>query len=125
MFDARAGGYIIKDCMKGEIPKTHPDYVAHAYDMDSASVGWTHRQYEYNPAITHTEGVQGIQNGLPHWTYQPDRRVAYESAKYPWLVAAHRYHNKVRLRPLVARWFADRPPCHTTPQPHVKKGALT
>jgi hypothetical protein len=37
----------------------------------------------------------------PHWVYQPDRRVVYKSNQYPWLIAAHRYHNKVNMH---AEW---------------------
>ena len=103
MLDATAGGYGLKDLLKDPIDATHPDYVAHNLDMGgtTSSYPWVHRQYPYNPKITNTEGAQGIHEGRPHWVYQPDRRVAYKSAKYPWLVAAHRYHNKVNMH---AEW---------------------
>ena len=104
MISATAGGYGVEDLFKRTVPATHPDYVAHYQDMGNHATflaGKTHHQYEYNPALTQTEGAQGTHDGRPHWMYQPDRRVAYRSAKYPWLVAAHRYHNKVNMH---AEW---------------------
>ena len=46
--------------------------------------------WQYNPAIVHDE-VAGT------WQKIPDRRVMYVSDKYPWIVAAYRYHNKVNM----------------------------
>ena len=92
-FTASAGGYKIKDLFKRKLPTTDPNYVAHNLDMGGNRRKWSHNQYEYNPDFVHQEGVQGV----GHWVYQPDRRVAYRSAKYPWLVAAYRFHNKVRI----------------------------
>ena len=37
---------------------------------------WTHRMYVYNPDVVHNE------NGGSDWSRIPDRRVAYQSAKY-------------------------------------------
>ncbi len=46
--------------------------------------------YEYNPDVVHNENSNS-------WEKIPDRRVEYVSEKYPWLVAAYRYHNKVNM----------------------------
>lgn len=46
----------------------------------------------YNSDYVHNEA--GYDNGND-WSRIPDRRVSYESADYPWIVAAYRYHNKV------------------------------
>ncbi len=51
---------------------------------------WTHYMYEYNPDVVHNENSNS-------WEKIPDRRVEYVSEKYPWLVAAYRYHNKVNM----------------------------
>ena len=51
------------------------------------------------PELTALHGLYyGSVRCRPHWAYQPDRRVAYKSKKYPWLVAAYRFHNKVSGR---------------------------
>ena len=51
------------------------------------------------PELTARHGLfYGSVRRRPHWAYQPDRRVAYKSKKYPWLVAAYRFHNKVSGR---------------------------
>ena len=90
MFSASAGGYSVKDLFERKLSTSDPDYVAHNLDMGGASRYWSHHQYAYNPAVVHDE-VTGT------WERQPDRRVAYKSNKYPWLIAAYRFHNKVNM----------------------------
>jgi hypothetical protein len=85
----------------------HADF-NHKLDMGIVGAYWTHRMYEYNPDIVHDEVSKT-------WERIPDRRVAYDSVKYPWLVAAYRFHNKVNMHSdwdlvqmdLPARVFTD------------------
>ena len=52
------------------------------------------------PALTEQAIVHGplrVTGEKDKWELQPDRRVAYKSAKYPWLIAAYRFHNKVNM----------------------------
>eukprot|EP00039_Didymoeca_costata_P029030 m.22963 g.22963 ORF g.22963 m.22963 type:complete len:1851 (-) comp7454_c0_seq1:181-5733(-) len=85
-----AGGYCVENLFKRQLPSSDPAYFDHTLDMGLGTKKWKHYMYEYNPEIVHDE-VSGT------WEKQPDRRVAYQSKKYPWLVAAYRFHNKVNM----------------------------
>eukprot|EP00040_Diaphanoeca_grandis_P019407 m.102462 g.102462 ORF g.102462 m.102462 type:complete len:1975 (-) comp27410_c1_seq4:129-6053(-) len=90
-YDTCAGGYCVPNLFSRELPTTDPEYFDHDYDMGTVGTKkWTHHMYQYNPDIVHNEDGDS-------WDLLPDRRVEYESADYPWLVAAYRYHNKVNM----------------------------
>jgi len=90
-FTACAGGYCVKDLFSRELPSTDENYIDHSYDMGNpGKTKWAGRMWQYNPAIVHDEVSKT-------WELQPDRRVAYVSEKYPWLVSAYRFHNKVNM----------------------------
>eukprot|EP00729_Bicosta_minor_P016547 gene16546-7835_t len=82
-----AGGLCIEDLFTHEVPSTDADYVDHNLDMGLIDAKWKNHMYAYNPAVVHDDESNT-------WETIPDRRVAYTSEKYPWLVAAYRYHNK-------------------------------
>ena len=80
-FEACAEG----DCQIGlfrkQYSKTDPEYVGHFDDMNSgARTNYQHAQYEYTPSLI-----------------SDDKRVAYTSKKYPWLLAVYRYHNMINI----------------------------
>eukprot|EP00040_Diaphanoeca_grandis_P026972 m.152243 g.152243 ORF g.152243 m.152243 type:complete len:1731 (-) comp30797_c0_seq1:210-5402(-) len=87
---ACAGGYCVKDLFTRKLPTSDPAYFNHKLDMGVFDAKWTHQMYEYNPDIVHNEAAGT-------WEKYPDRRVAYESTTYPWIVAAYRFHNKVNM----------------------------
>lgn len=89
---ACAGGYCIKDLFQREVKASDAEYVGHKLDMSPPGRPWTHSMFTYNPDYVHNE--EGYANGAD-WTRIPDRRVAYKSETYPWLVSAMRFHNKV------------------------------
>ena len=62
--------------------------------MGGNSRYWSHTMFGYSADYVHNEERYG--NGAD-WTRIPDRRVAYTSVKYPWLIAAYRFHNKVNM----------------------------
>ena len=69
----------------------------------------------YSAAVVHNEGAGT-------WQLQPDRRVMYTSAKYPWLVAAYRFHNKVNMHSDWDLVNMDLPPHVFTPEAIKEKG---
>ena len=81
--EACADGYCAK-IFTGLVDKTSPAYIGHFDDMSakSGSSGWTHGQYAFEPAFLERAD---------------DKAVTYKSAKYPWLLAAYRYHNLVNM----------------------------
>ena len=93
---ACAGGYCIKDLFQREVKASDAEYVGHKLDMSPPGRPWTHSMFTYNPDYVHNE--EGYANGAD-WTRIPDRRVAYKSETYPWLVSAMRFHNKARRVP--------------------------
>lgn len=77
-----AEGFCQKGLFKKEMAATDSGYVAHFNDMvkGGVAVKYSHHQYEYAPQLI-----------------SDDQRVSYQSAKYPWLLAVYRYHNKVNM----------------------------
>jgi hypothetical protein len=78
-FETCSGGHCVNNLFSRELPSSDPAYVAHSDDMPGNPT-YTNSQYEYNPALIGT-----------------DRRVAYNSTKYPWLIGAYRYLNLVNM----------------------------
>ena len=81
---ACADGACVTNLFSKQLDTSHPTFVDHFDDMAGASNLKYHTQYEYAP-----EKIAG------------DRRIAYDSDDYPWLVAVYQYENKVNMH---AEW---------------------
>lgn len=78
-----------------------------------------HNMYQYSADYVHNE--EGWRNGTD-WSRIPDRRVSYTSEKYPWLLAAYRFHNKVNMHSDWDMVKLDLPAHVFTPEQVAAKG---
>ena len=79
-FTVCVDGACVNQLFSQRITEGDPLFVGHFDDMAGASEYKYHTQYKYD--------LDKIAD---------DRRIAYDSSKYPWLVAVFQYHNKANM----------------------------